>query len=412
MKTFFRVSMLGLLLFAFVAVSNQTVVAQEGKAELYAKFTDNYDGDLAQRKIAVAAGKEFIRLYGNSADDKEIVDYLKSAVPAIEEGIKEEEEAIREQKKAEEDAKRRAALFKRFDGAFNAKNWTEMFSAGDAILKDQPDFYDVAIVLATAGFDEAANKNDSLNNETIRFAKLAIQNLKSGKKPKSPTCGGNYYPYNTDGYKDCVSNSLGWMNYYIGWIKFYRQQQKDEAVPYFFEATKHNSGAGQLPVVYQAVGSWYVAKASEITAKRNKVLADRNAETKVEEPDEAKIDMLDAEIDKMIAIERGYAERAIDAYSRAYSLVSSADRAKDYGKGIFTTLQQLYKFRYEKPEMQTDTKINMNVSMIKTKAMPDPASTVEPVVEKKPEAKDGETAPAAGSTDSGASRSRTVSNNN
>ena len=405
MKSLFRVSILGFLMLAVVGVSNLTVAAQtDPKADLYEKFTSNYNGDLEQQKIAVAAGKEFIQKYGASEDDKAIIDYLKGAIPSIEQSIKDEEIRLAEEEKRRQAAAERAELLKKFNAAFKDKNWNNFFNAGESILKSDPEFYDIAVILATAGFDEAANKNDSFNERTIKHAEFAIGKLSSGAKPRSDTCGGNYYPYKTDDFANCVPNAQGWMNYYIGWIKSYRQQKKDEAIPYFFEATKYNSGASELPTTYQAIGAWYVQKASGLIEERNAILEERNAETKLPEPDELKIKGLDERIDQKIAMERGYADRAIDAYSRAYSLVPAADRTKTYATGIFSTLQNLYKLRYyEKPEMQTDAAINMNVSMIKSKKMPDPSTDVQPIVDAKPAV-----APDSTETNTGASRSRTV----
>ncbi|MDH3493984.1 MAG: hypothetical protein OEM82_10570 [Acidobacteriota bacterium] len=408
MRTFFRVAVLGLLFFAVVAISNQTAVAQtDTKADLYEKFTANYNGDLEQQKIAVTAGKEFIRLYENSADDKPIIDYLKGAIPSIEASIKAEETRLKEEEKRKALAAERAKLFSAFDAAYKKQDWNTFFATGEKIVEGQPDFYDVDIVMASQGLEQAEKNNNTFNDVTVRRAINAIAKLKSGAEPKTPTCGGSYYVYKSEEYPKCVPNALGWMNYTVGYIKFYRQQKEDEAIPYLFEATKADSGSSEAPQPFRAIASWYVKKAASLIEKRNMILEERNTETKLTEPDAEKIKGFDKRIDEIIALERGYADRAIDAYSRAYSLIPVSDRSKEYASGIFGKLQQLYKLRYyEKPEMQTDTQINMNMSMIKAKTMPDPNTDVQPVFEVKP---DVEASPDVTKTTTGTSRSRTVS---
>ncbi len=416
MKTMFRVSVLGLLLFAVVAVANQDAYAQDDKTALYTKVTENYDGDLSQRKIAVKAGREYLAKYGNDPENQAVVDWLKSAIPDIEEGIKDDEERIR---KAEE----RKARLNKFDTSYRAQKWDAAFDAGEEILRAEPDFYDVAIVLASRAYSEALGGNNSHNDEAVKYSKLAIEKMKAGAKSKSGFYGGYDFQYKSDPKSDpngkyvtdeqARENALGWMNFHVGWIMFYRQNKKDAAIPYLYEATKYDSGSKEYEITYRAIGAWYVSKLGDILKERNALLEQRNAAAETEIPDaetrkalEEKIKELDAKIDAQIAMERGYADRAIDAYSRAYDALSKEDKASDYGKNTFARLQELHRLRYaDKQEMQTDAAINMNVAMINKKPMPDPTAEVEPIKMVKP-------VDSAESTDekkSGASRNRTVS---
>ena len=74
--------------------------------------------------------------------------------------------------------------------------------------------------------DEAAVKqNDTFNNKTIDYAKSAIKKIESGETSKKYGLEG--YDYNT---KD---NAIGWMNYTIGYIEFYRQKKEDERFELF-----------------------------------------------------------------------------------------------------------------------------------------------------------------------------------
>jgi hypothetical protein len=55
------------------------------KAILYRKFTDNYDGTIAQRQIALEAAKEFIFRYNNDQelDNKTIINYFRDVIPVF-----------------------------------------------------------------------------------------------------------------------------------------------------------------------------------------------------------------------------------------------------------------------------------------------------------------------------------------
>ncbi len=419
MKTFFRVSILGVLMFAVVAAASQVTFAQDDndpKAELYAKFTENYASDkIEDREIAVAAGKEFIKKYENSPDDKPIVDYLKGALPTIEKGIADQKEAIR---KFEDENKRRQernARFAAFDKAHKSGDVEATFAAGAELLKYEPKLVDVTIYLACTGYQQSFEKKEGYekyNQRTIKYAMDSINLLEANTPSEFGSYGGYNCAFKTDKLPDGRSNALGWMNYYIGFVKYFREKQTDEAIPFLFKATQYNSGSKEFPQTYRSIGSWYVAKTTEITAKRIAVTTELNEAVKAPTPDEELIKGLNTRIDDMMALERGYADRAIDAYSRAYSLVLPADRTQEYGKGIFSTLQELYKFRYTtQPEMQSDSKINMNVSMIKTTEMPDPTSSVQPVVDAKAATPAPESTPDASKSTGATSRSRTVTSN-
>ncbi len=420
MKTFFRVSVLGILMLAVVAASSQITFAQDDdndpKAELYAKFVDNYASDkIEEREIAVAAGKEFIKKYENSPDDKPIVDYLKGAIPTIEKGIADQKIAIKAFNDEKDRINKRNARLGAFDKAHKSGDVEATFAAGADLLKYEPKLVDVTIYLACTAYQQSFEKKDGFekyNDRAIKYARESISLLEANTPTEFGSYGGYNCAFKTEQLPDGRNNALGWMNYYIGFVKYFREKQTDEAVPYFFKATQFNSGAKEFPQTYRSIGSWYVAKTTEITGKRIAVTTELNEAVKAPTPDEELIKTLNARIDDMMALERGYADRAIDAYSRAYSLVTPAEKTAEYGKAIFSTLQELYKFRYTtQPEMQSDSKINMNVSMIKSTTMPDPTSTVQPVLDGKTDGPEPATTPDASKTTGGASRTRTVTSN-
>jgi hypothetical protein len=72
----------------------------------------------------------------------------------------------------------------------------------------------------------------------------------------------------------------------------------------------------------------------------------------------------------------GYAERAMDAYSRAYTLAKADPKLATYAGTLYKTLQALYTVRFQKQEG-----IDAWISSAVTKPFPDPTSAVTPVVD-------------------------------
>jgi hypothetical protein len=410
MKTLFRASILGLVMIAMVGATSQIAFAQEDeKTKIYNRYMENYQGDLAQRKIALAAAELFVKNYSSDQLNKEIIDYFNGVIPGLREAIVVDEKAAAEAEAARIKAEARAKRLGNFDKAYKAEDIAGIFRTGQLILDAEPNLVDVSLVLAGVGYDEAIKEKDVFNDKAIQYAEMSIRLLENKKVDTTfGEWGGYDYVFKTKNNADGRNNALGYMHYYIGYIKRFRQQKTEEAVPHFFKSTKFNSMANTIPDVYSAIGGWYITKITSLTKERNAILEERNAETKVEEPSMEKIAMFDAQIDGKIAMEKGYADRAIDAYSRAYSHVPVKDRSTGYGKSLFTKLQALHKLRYhDKPEMQSDVSINTNVSMVKAKSMPDPATAVQPIGLVKPvdTATDASTTK---TTITGASRTRTV----
>ena len=100
MKTIFRHFNVGLLVAAILALGAVAGIAQNpcedaaGIAALDAKFRENYDKGLAERKVAVDAAKQYLEKYGECPASKEFADYLKGNLPGMEEYIKKEEARV------------------------------------------------------------------------------------------------------------------------------------------------------------------------------------------------------------------------------------------------------------------------------------------------------------------------------
>lgn len=375
MKTIFRNLAFGAALTGIGIVSGTTALAQdvctevEAKQALYAQFTSNFDKkEIDRRKVAIDAGKQYVQKYGACADDKAIVDYLNANIPAMEKAVQDT------QRKAAQDA-----LFTRFDtavkGTGGKANPADTLTSGKDIVAQNPDFLDVILVLGSVGFDQATLPTpiDTYNNDTIQYAKMAIQKLESNTPSKTGNYGVLQYSYKTKDFPDGRSNALGAMNYNIGYLMYYRQgkdnpEKRKEALPYFYKSIQYNSFSKKEPLVYQAIGAWYLDEAIKIDKERQvKLAANGNKDND--------------ETLAMVANQKGYADRAIDAYARAYKLAKEdKNQKKEYVDNLYSRLKELFAFRYDG---KTDN-IDSFVATVQSKPMPDPSTAITPVKEEVP----------------------------
>ena len=205
------------------------------KETLYKKFIDNYNGNFTQKRLAIEAAKEYIKKYSGNAEDKEIIDYLIKVIPEIEKTIC----CVY----PEPDTSR----YYKFDNSLKNKKWNDLFDAGAEILKTEPEFVDVTLVLASVGFDIAVkeSKREYLN-QTLNYAEKSIYLLENDKASPTGNYGAFDYSYKTKEFPDGKANALGYMNYIIGYIKYFYLNQKDEAIPYFQKSLNYKSKSNEL----------------------------------------------------------------------------------------------------------------------------------------------------------------------
>ncbi len=385
MKTIFRFLALAMLLATFSAAAVTTGFAQDAQAEkaaLYKTYTDNYAAkEVEKKQIALDAAKSYVEKFGANAEDKEQVDYFKKAIPDLEKGIENSKKAVILQQQTAANDK----LLDRFNtavkGTNNIANPSETYAAGKDIVALNNDFQlDVLLVLGSVGFDQAsaATPVDTYNNDTIEYAKTAIQKLEANTPSKTKNYGVYGYSYKTDklangqtnpnGYADGKSNALGAMNYNIGYILYYRQgkdnpAKKKEALQYLYKATQYNSSTKKNPYIYRTIGAWYLDEAIRIDKERTELL-----KTKGNKDDEQTL--------AMVGEQKGYADRAIDAYSRAYKLAKANPKTeKAYTDDLYSRLKELYAFRYDG---KTDG-IDAFVAKVDATPLPDPTTAITPV---------------------------------
>ena len=364
MKTIFRFFSLGLLLTALVSAGATATFAQDdaaAKAAKYERFMAIYNTTAeAELKEAIEIAKQYVEKYGATDEDKQQTDYMKSWLPSAEKRLA----AMGTQK-----------LYKQFDDAFKAEKWTDVYAVGKQILAKEPENLDVILVLGSIGYDQAFKKNNAYNAETVMYAKKAIEMLEAGKTSKN--FGVYQYTYKNK------ENALGWMNLTIGFIENNANNNRTAALPYLYRASTLNSDTKSNPLVFESIGRFYFDEVTKLADQVKTMIA---AQSSTDPQDVAA--QKDAEIKAKVALLNGYAERAMDAYARAYKVTKTDAATKPYRDGLYKTIQNLYNVRFAKQD-GLDTYISSTVA----KPMPDPSTAVTPVVdEPKAESTTGTTA--------------------
>lgn len=310
--------------------------------------------DLPNRKLAIETGKQFVEKYGSCETAKELADYFKLQLPGIEQKYK-----------AAMDAQAKDGLYKRFDASVKASNWDETYASGKEILAKEPDQLDVIISLGSIGYDESYKGNFKYNDDTLRFAKMAIAALDAGKTSK--TFGLFQWTYKTK------ENALGWMNYTVGYITQVAQKNKKDALPYLFKATQLNSETNKNAIPYELIGGYYFDELNKLT-ERIQAAAKDQKDTDTPEVAKQKVDAIKA----LVALSNGTSERAMDAFSRAYAL-TTLPTAKTYKDKMYGYVRDAYKLRFAK-----DIGIDAWIAETVKKPLINPSTPVAPISDPEP----------------------------
>lgn len=358
MKTIFRFFGSTALLAGLVAAGSLGVFAQDAPAPdpcdldaanaVYRKFTDNIKStSLEGQKLAVAGGEEYVKKYEACEQFKVQVTYIKDYLPSLKKWIVEEEAR-----------QKKAALFTAFDNSIQASKWDESFSVGKQLLALEPDNLNILLVLGSIGSAETGKtpRNTKYNADSIMYAKSVIQKIGEGKT--SQNYGAFQFSYVNK------ENAVSWMNYGIGMMMYFGQNNKKEALGYFYKATQSGT-TKDLPQIYGIIGDYYFDEVKRLGEEiKVKTEAAGNKDTD--------------ETIALVAQLKGYAERATDAYTRAINLVKDPKAAK-YKEGLVSARQTMYKLRFQK-----ETGVNEFVAAQVSKPFPDPTTVPTPIVEADP----------------------------
>ena len=362
MKTIFRYTNVALLVAAIVSLGALTGFAQdacgdaEGQLALREKFSAEFaKKDSAGRKSAIDTGKQFLEKYGACESAADMADYLKKNLPIMEKNYK-----------TMIDAEAKQALYSRFNKAVETKNWDEVYASGREILAKEPDQLDVMITLGSIGYDELfeGRTNFKYNEETIRYARQAIAAIESGKtSEKYGLYGWTFKDKNT---------ALAELNLTIGYITQVAKKNMKDALPYLYKVTQSSTAASKNPVPYDLIGRYYFSELNVLVDKIKAAEASQNPEDSVEVA-QKKVD----DIKALVAMANGTAERAMDAFSRAFTNADA--KAIDYKKQMKSNVEAAYKLRFGK----TDG-VDSWIAAVNSKPFPNPTSPITPISDPEP----------------------------
>lgn len=347
MKTLF--STLAVLVLIMVA-NAATVVAQcdpNTKQAVYQVFLDNRRATTIEGlQKAVDAGKKYLEMCKDSPDDQEVVAYLNRLLPRVEQNLAVE---IR---------------FSRFETASKAQNYGESFKVGREILANEPKDSelkgDLSIYLTWAGYKAMESADVASTMSAIELGRETIAMINSGAKFVDWGAYDGIFKQQNDA--DSKSHTLGWLNFAIAEM-YVKVDNKPEAMAHYFETTKYGAPIGSNPVVFQAIGAWYLSDAIRVRAEGVKIY-------------EANGDQDTEESTKLFNLAKGYADRAFDAYARAYQAakVAKNDSATN---SLYGRLGELYKFRFDGKEEGLEDFI----LEVGKRPFIDPRNPVEPIIE-------------------------------
>jgi len=384
MKNVFKFFALGMMLTAFIGATATSIFAQDQDCDAtYEKFKTLYrNPNVNDKTQALDLAKKYVadEKCTTPEANKDIVTFLQGQITKLPDAIQKLKDA---------------ALYEQFNTAVKASNWDDSFNVGKQIINKFPDSsLDIALVLASIGFDNAAANPpvDKYNTDTINMAHWALDHIndKSVNADKYGAFG--KYEYKTTAYPDGKSNAAGWMNYTIGYVTYERLKNQKDALPYLYKATQANSATAKFPAIYKLIGEWYLSEF-------NRIGIDREAKIK------ANGDKDNDETLALLALQKGYAERALDAYIRAYNVAPSTTEAeKTYKTAIYNRTKVIYGARYD----QKMDNFDKDLAVVQTKPFPDPSTAVTPIVETPPSTTTGETTTPATTTPTTTTGSKTT----
>lgn len=355
------------LLFATILVAGSSIVALaqaadpcDGAAERYDEFSKLFVmTDKKSLETAIEKGKILVEKNGSCEAQKEGIDFAKAELPKMEARLVKWNERIY-----------KAELIKRFDTGLTGKNWDEVYASGKEILAKYGDeFRAVELVLGSIGLDETrkATPVTKWNEDTLKYAKQSIASIESGKAFK--TWGVGEFDY-----KD-KENALGWMNFTIGYILTFDKKDKKEGAIYMHKVAQSTSKANADSAIYTATAQYYVELLNAEILKLKAMPAVDPADT-----DEVK-KQKDEDLKKQAALMKGTADRALDAYARAYVKAPNTPTAKPFKDSVLKSFKDIYQIRYDKPD-GADAMINSYAS----KPFLSPTAPIVPVADVTPAA--------------------------
>lgn len=358
---------------AFLAVGSVASYGQDscadvdGQTAVYTKFTGLYNKrTVADMEAALAAGKEFLEKYGACESLKDQVNFVRPHVERIEKQLPD----VRYAQSA-------GPLFKRFDGGINSDNVDEILAAGRDLVALDPgraNNINILVPMGVAGLYQSYNGNNKNADETLRYARTALDKLKAGAAAtKKNKAGADVY--GALKYEFTKEQAVDELQYAIAHLTFYAKKDQKTALPLFYEIAQGNGRYKDDPRVYQAIGSYFGSEVLRLNGEVAKLIAEQKAKA----TDEEKLAM-EPKIKEAIGLLNGTAERAMDYYSRAWKLAKSDTPAnKTYKDSLYKDLTILYEGRFNKKDG-----LVAYIDSAVAKPLPNPTSPITPVNDPEP----------------------------
>jgi tetratricopeptide (TPR) repeat protein len=288
----------------------------EVKGELYLKFHTKFEEARREKssnpasaknayKEAYQIAKEYLQKFPNDNDD--IANYLRKIVTNY------EEELVRLQKEEQKSQRKQRFL----DLLYKDQQYTEAFSLGKEILREEPDDLTTLVNLANVAH-LAPSQNGSLRPDAINFIKRSIQMIEAGKtfEPGIP------FPEK--------EKRLGRLYMSLGML--ISDTNPREALDYLYKAAQ-NEETRKMPVLYEQIAAAYYA------GDYKRLSDDYNARfLNKPETEESKAAL--AQLNKVIDL-------IIDAYARAMSYSSGDPKLEQSRENWMQQLTAFYKFRHD-----------------------------------------------------------------
>jgi hypothetical protein len=322
MKNVFRLLIIAALAvtFALPAFAQDAAAAPQAddpaKTALYEKFVKERGvKDPASQAAAFQTGKEFLSKYGTTED--QYVTYVRGWVAKYEVALRDYE----------------------LNTALN-NDPAKAFQLGRTVLANDPDNLGLHVRLVAAGLANAS-KNESLNPETLNYARRALQLVEQGKTVDQWT------PFKSR------DEALGWLNYAVGANLV--KNSPEEAVPFLIKAAQANSPSKTEPTTYSALAvAYYNGEFKRLAAEYK---------TKYEgQPETPEGIALYERVNQAL-------DRVIDAYARAHVYNTDAARKKE----MLDRLTTVYKTRHE-----NDTGLQAYIAGVANRPLPLPGQPVTP----------------------------------
>lgn len=373
MKTIFRFLSAGTLTAMILSAGAVAGFGQdactdvEGQTATYTKFTSLYNKrTVPEMEGALAAGKEFLEKYGTCESLKEQVAFVRPHVERIEKHLPDVRYGIAA-----------GPFFKRFDAGIGSDNADEIYAAGKELLAidpNRPNNINILVPLGVAGLYQSYKNNNKYADDTIRYARMALDKLKSGS-PATKKDKAGVDVYGALKYEFTKENAIDELSYAIAHLTFYAKKDQKTALPLFYEIAQGNGRYKDDPRVYQTIGSYFGAEVIRLSTEAGKLIK----EQKDLATEEEKLAM-EPKIKEVVGVLNGTAERALDYYSRAYRLAKSdTPAAKAYKDDLYKNLTILYKGRFNKEDG-----LDAYIASAASKPLPNPTTPVTPVLDPEP----------------------------